>query len=143
MPSRTKKRTTKSKSAKPSSKRQYVIRPGRTGDFPFSDGVWAGSTFYLSGHLGIDRTINRPPENVEDEARLMLDTFQATLAAAKLKMTDLVYVQIFCSDVSLFARFNAVYRIYFGKDFPTRAFIGSGPLLFGAHFEIQGIATRN
>ena len=142
MPSRAKKLTAKTKSTKASSKRQHVIRPGRTTDFPFSDGVWAGSTFYLSGHIGIDRTINLPPENVEDEARLMLDTFQATLAAAKLKMTDLVYVQIFCSDVSLFARFNAVYRTYFGKNFPTRAFIGSGPLLFGAHFEIQGIATR-
>jgi enamine deaminase RidA (YjgF/YER057c/UK114 family) len=143
MPSHKKKRTTKTKSAKPFSKRQYVMRPGRTGDLPFSDGLWAGSTFYLSGHLGVDRSINRPPENVEDEVRLMLDTFQATLAAAKLRMTDLVYVQIFCSDVSLFARFNAIYRTYFVKDFPTRAFIGSGPLLFGAHFEIQGIATRN
>ncbi len=103
MPSRAKKRTTKTKSTKPANKRQYVIRPGRTGDWPFSDGVWAGSTFYLSGHLGVDRTVNRPPENVEDEVRLMLDTFKATLAAAKLTMQDLVYVQIFCSDVSLFA----------------------------------------
>jgi len=143
MPSRTKKRATKTNTAKPSGKRQYVIRPGRTGDWPFSDGVWAGSTFYLSGHLGVDRAVNRPPENVEDEARLMLDTFKATLAAAKLTMQDLVYVQIFCSDVSHFAAFNAVYRTYFGKDFPTRAFIGSGPLLFGARFEIQGIATRS
>jgi len=143
MPSRTKKRTTKTKIAKPASKRQYVIRPSRTGDFPFSDGVWAGSTFYLSGHLGVDRTVNRPPENVEDEIRLMLDTFKATLAAAKLTMQNLVYVQIFCSDVSLFATFNTIYRTYFGKNFPTRAFIGSGPLLFGAKFEIQGIATRN
>lgn len=142
MPSPTKKRTTKIKSAGTASKRQYVIRPGRTGDWPFSDGVWAGSTFYLSGHLGIDRATNQPLENVEDEVRLMLDTFKSTLAAAKLTMQDLVYVQIFCSDVSLFARFNAVYRTYFGKDFPTRAFIGSGPLLFGARFEIQGIATR-
>src|ERR1700722_15450528 len=100
MPSRAKKRRVKASTTKTSSKRQYVMRPGRTTDFPFSDGVWAGSTFYLSGHLGIDRTLNLPPENVEDEARLMLNTFQATLATAKLKMTDLVYVQIFCSDVS-------------------------------------------
>jgi 2-iminobutanoate/2-iminopropanoate deaminase len=143
MPARAKKRTAKTKSAKPASKRQYVIRPGRTGDWPFSDGVWAGSTFYLSGHLGVDRTVNRPPEKVEDEARLMLDTFQATLAAAELTMQNLVYVQIFCSDVSHFAAFNVVYRTYFGKNFPTRAFIGSGPLLFGARFEIQGIASRS
>lgn len=143
MPSSTKKPARKTKSAKPANKRQYVIRPGRTGDWPFSDGVWAGSTFYLSGHLGIDRATNRPLESVEDEVRLMLDTFKATLAAAKLTMQDLVYVQIFCSDVSLFATFNAIYRTYFGKNFPTRAFIGSGPLLFGARFEIQGIATRS
>jgi enamine deaminase RidA (YjgF/YER057c/UK114 family) len=143
MPARARKRTTKTKSAKAANKRQYVIRPGRTGDWPFSDGVWAGSTFYISGHLGIDRNTNRPLENAEDEARLMLDTFKATLAAAKLTMHDLVYVQIFCSDVSLFARFNAVYRTYFDKNFPTRAFIGSGPLLFGARFEIQGIATKS
>jgi len=142
MPSRTKKRTTITGTAKTSNKRQYVMRPGRTGDLPFSDGVWAGSTFYLSGHLGVDRAAGRPPENVDDEIRLMLDTFKATLAAAKLTMQDLVYVQVFCSDISLFAAFNTIYRTYFGKNFPARAFIGSGPLLFGAKFEIQGIATQ-
>jgi 2-iminobutanoate/2-iminopropanoate deaminase len=143
MSSRAKKLTARTNTPKNSSKREYVMRPGRTGDWPFSDGVWAGSAFYLSGHLGIDRAVNRPPENVDDEIRLMLDTFKATLAAAKLTMQDLVYVQVFCSNVSLFAAFNTIYRTYFGKNFPTRAFIGSGPLLFGARFEIQGIAARD
>jgi 2-iminobutanoate/2-iminopropanoate deaminase len=143
MPARAKKRTAKNKTAKATSTRQYVMRPGRIGDWPFSNGVWSGSTFYLSGHLGVDRAAGRPPENVEDEIRLMLDTFKATLAAARLTMQDLVYVQIFCSDASLFATFNTIYRTYFDKNFPSRAFIGSGPLLFGARFEIQGIATRN
>jgi enamine deaminase RidA (YjgF/YER057c/UK114 family) len=141
--SRATKRSTKTKTGTPASKREYVMRPGRTADFPFSDGVWVGSTFYLSGHLGVDRAAGRPPENVEDEIRLMLDTFKATLAAAKLTMEHLVYVQVFCSDVSLFAAFNTTYRTYLGKNFPTRAFIGSGPLLFGARFEIQGIAARD
>jgi 2-iminobutanoate/2-iminopropanoate deaminase len=71
----------------------------------------------------------------------MLDGFRATLEKAGLTMQDLVYVQIFCSDVSLFDRFNVIYRTYFKEPLPARAFIGSGPLLFGAHFEIQGIAT--
>src|SRR3984957_3455568 len=101
MPSRAKKRRVKASTTKTSSKRQYVMRPGRTSDLPFSDGVWAGSPFYLSGHLGVDRAVNRPPENVDDEIRLMLDTFKATLAAAKLTMQNLVYVQVFCSDISL------------------------------------------
>jgi len=57
-------------------------------------------------------------------------------------MDDLVSVQVFCPDLSLYDKFNAVYRSYFTKDFPARAFIGSGPLLRGAHFEAQAIAVK-
>ena len=77
-----------------------------------------------------------------EEARLMLDGVRAVLSESKMGMDDLVYVQICCSDVSLFETFNAVYRQYFSGDLPARAFIGSGPLLFGARFEIVGIAQR-
>ncbi len=124
-------------------KRSYVIRPDRKGDWPFSDGVWVGSTFYLSGHLGLDPATGKPPAKVESEIRLMLDLMKATLKAAGLEMKHLVSVQIFCADVSLFSAFNTIYREYFGKNYPARAFIGSGPLLFGARFEIQGIASRD
>ena len=48
----------------------------------------------------------------------------------------------FTSDVALYDTWNGVYRGYFTKEFPARAFIGSGKLLFGAHFEIQGIAVK-
>jgi enamine deaminase RidA (YjgF/YER057c/UK114 family) len=129
--------------SKKNQKRRYVIKPDRKGDWPFSDGVWVGSTFYLSGHLGMDPETRKPPADAGQEARLMLDAMKATLKAAGLEMKNLVYVQIFCSDVSLFSVFNIVYREYFGKDFPTRAFIGSGPLLFGARYEIQGIASKD
>jgi 2-iminobutanoate/2-iminopropanoate deaminase len=44
--------------------------------------------------------------------------------------------------VKLFDRWNAVYPKYFGKEMPARAFIGSGPLLFEASFEVQGIAVK-
>jgi 2-iminobutanoate/2-iminopropanoate deaminase len=127
---------------KKNQKRRYVIKPDRKGEWPFSDGVWAGSTFYVSGHLGLDPETRKPPSDAGQEARLMLDAMKGTLKVAGLEMKHLVYVQIFCSDVSLFSAFNIIYREYFGRDFPTRAFIGSGPLLFGARFEIQGIASK-
>jgi hypothetical protein len=31
---------------------------------------------------------------------------------------------------------------YFTKEFPARAFLGAGTLLFGARFDVQGIAVR-
>jgi 2-iminobutanoate/2-iminopropanoate deaminase len=109
---------------------------------PFSNGVMAGDTFYMSGHIGFDAATKKVPADAEQEARLVLDAFRETLSRAKLGMEDLVFVQVFCSDVALFDKFNAVYRTYFSGEFPARAFLGSGPLLFGARFEVQGIAVR-
>jgi enamine deaminase RidA (YjgF/YER057c/UK114 family) len=123
-------------------KRRYVVRPDRKVHWPFSDAVWAGSTLYLSGHIGFDPATGRPPSDVRKEIRFMLDALKQTLGNCGLQMRHLVSVQVFCPDVSLFATFNEIYRGYFDKDFPARAFLGSGPLLFGARFEIQGIASK-
>jgi enamine deaminase RidA (YjgF/YER057c/UK114 family) len=58
-------------------------------------------------------------------------------------MDDLVYVQIACTDLSLYDKFNVTYRSYFTtKDLPAREFIGAGSLLRGGHFELQAIAVR-
>ena len=109
---------------------------------PFSDAVWAGKTLYLSGHIGLDPKTGKPGATARDEAVLVMEAFKRTLEAAGLTMQDLVSVQVFCSDVSLFQEFNTVYATYFGGEYPARAFLGSGKLLFDARFEVQGIAVK-
>ena len=124
-----------------SSSRRYINLPSRTSPLPFSDGVLAGGTLYLSGRIGIDPATGQAPADIDAEIKLLLDGVEAVLAEAGMMMDDLVWVQIFSTDVSLWDRFNAAYVKRFTGKLPARAFIGSGPLLFGAHFEIQGIAT--
>jgi 2-iminobutanoate/2-iminopropanoate deaminase len=114
----------------------------QTANLPFSDAVWAADTLYLSGHIGLDPKTGKPPAAATAEARLVLESVRETLQAAGLTMNDLVQVQVFCSDVSLFSEFNKVYREFFAEEFPARAFLGSGKLLFDARFEVQGIAIR-
>jgi 2-iminobutanoate/2-iminopropanoate deaminase len=110
---------------------------------PFSDGVLVGNTLYLSGRIGLDRSGKKVPEDVESEARNVMDGIQAVLEKASMNMDDLVYVQVFCSDVRLWERFNAIYSSYFHSEkLPARAFLGTGELLFGARFEVQGIAVK-
>ena len=125
-----------------SSERRHIVLPTRTHSLPFSDAVLAGNTLYLAGKIGIDPKTRKPPTAVEEEIRLVLDDVKTTLAAAGLTMDDLVSVQVFCPDLSLYDKFNEIYRTYFTKNFPARAFIGSGPLLHGGHFEVQGVAVR-
>ena len=124
------------------SDRRHFDLPGRRLNLPFSDGVLVGDTLYLSGRLGFDAKTGKPAEDPDDEARLMLEGIRSVLAQAGMTMDDLVYVQIFCPDLTLFERFNAVYRTFFTRELPARAFLGSGPLLFGARFEMQCIAVR-
>jgi 2-iminobutanoate/2-iminopropanoate deaminase len=123
-------------------KRQYIPPPGGIGDLPFSNAVLVGNTVYLAGHIGFDPATRKLPDDIELEARFVLDALRDTLTRSGLSMQDLVSLTVYCPDLSLYERFNAVYRTCFRAPFPARAFIGSGPLLFGAHFEIQAIAVK-
>jgi len=110
---------------------------------PFSNAILAGDTLYLAGSIGLDPKTGKAPEKIEDEIKLLLDGYKTTLAQANMTMDDLVYVQIFCTDLAYYDKFNAAYKTYFSKDFPARAFIGTGSLLRGGHFEMQAIAVRH
>jgi reactive intermediate/imine deaminase len=108
---------------------------------PFSGAVLVGNTLYLSGTIGLDEN-QQVPSTAEAEARLVLNNMLSTLEAAGMTMDDLVSVQVFCSDVAHYDAFNAVYRTYFTGEFPARAFLGAGTLLFEARFEVQGVAVK-
>ncbi len=110
-------------------------------DPPFSGSVKVGDTLYISGQIGLgpDR---KPPAEVTEEAKLVLESLKNQLVKAGMTMDDLVSVQVFCSDVKHYDAFNAVYRTYFTREFPARAFLGSGTLLFGARFEVMGVAVK-
>jgi enamine deaminase RidA (YjgF/YER057c/UK114 family) len=122
--------------------RLYILPPEGCGRLPFSNGVLVGNTLYLAGHIGVEAGCKKVPETVESEIELLIEALKTTLGKAGLTLNDLVYVQVFCSDVSLFERFNAAYLQYLAEPLPARAFIGTGPLLFGARFEVQGIAVK-
>jgi enamine deaminase RidA (YjgF/YER057c/UK114 family) len=109
---------------------------------PYSDAVLAGNTMYVAGRIGTDPNSGAIPQDIEQEVRFLLDSFKAALAKGGMTMSDVVMVQVYCPDLSLYNRFNAVYRTYFTSDLPARAFLGSGALLGGAHFEMLGTAVR-
>ena len=122
--------------------RRAIHLPDANPQLPFSDGVLAGNTLYLAGRIGLDKS-GKPPAEITDEVKILLDQIKAVLAQADMTMDDLVYVQIACTDLSLFDKFNGVYKTYFTtKDLPAREFIGVASLLRGGHFELQAIAVR-
>jgi 2-iminobutanoate/2-iminopropanoate deaminase len=122
--------------------RRYINLPSRKTPLPFSDAVLVGDTVYISGRIGIDPVTGVAPDDVDAELRLLFDGFEAVLRESGMSMDELVWVQIFSPDVSLWERFNVAYLKRFSKELPARAFIGSGPLLKGGRFEMLGVAVR-
>jgi 2-iminobutanoate/2-iminopropanoate deaminase len=123
--------------------RQYTKPPGAMGaTLPFSEAILAGDTLYVAGHIGLDPKTQKAVEGTDAEAHAVLDAVKQTVESAGLHMDDLVSVTVYCTDLSLYDAFNAVYKTYFHGHYPTRAFIGVASLVRGAHFEVAGIATK-
>ena len=121
---------------------EYLNSPGRTDTNPYSNMVVHGDTVYLAGAIGRDPETGEVPEDVEEEIRIVLDSMKDRLERVGMSMNDLVTVQVFCPDLTLYDTFNDIYRTYFDGHFPARAFIGSGPLLSDGRFEGLGTAIR-
>ena len=121
---------------------EYLNNPGRTDNNPYSNMVVAGDTVYLAGAIGVDPETGDAPEDIEEEIRIVLDSMKERLERVGMTMNDLVAVQVFCPDLTLYDTFNDIYRTYFDEHFPARAFVGSGPLLRNGHFEVLGTAIR-
>lgn len=126
----------------PQSKRRVISLADKPVQGLFSRAILTGDTLYLAGSIGLDPKTGKAPEKIEDEINILFDNYKSTLNAAGMTMDDLVFVQVFCTDLSLYDKFNAIYRAQFSKDFPARAFLGAGSLLRGGHFEMQAIAVR-
>jgi 2-iminobutanoate/2-iminopropanoate deaminase len=108
----------------------------------FSGAVLAGDTLYVSGTTDTDPATGKPPADVSEGARLVMGNIKRAVEQAGLTMDDLVWVQVFATDLADYAAFNAVYRTFFTGPLPARAFVGAGSLLNQAHFEVMGIAVR-
>ena len=107
---------------------------------PISSGVVVGDTLYISG------TTVAPPRlaagiTPEQEARELMDEVKKIVEQAGMTIDDVVSIQVFCTDLSLYETFNAAYATYFHDNYPSRAFVGVSKLLFGARFEVNGVAV--
>ena len=122
--------------------RRYINLPNRPAGLPFSDAVLVGDTLYISGRIGLDPATGAAPASIEAELDLLFEGFQAVLREAGMTTDDLVWVQVYSPDVALWQPFNAAYVRLFSREFPARAFLGSGTLLMNGRFEMLGIAVK-
>jgi 2-iminobutanoate/2-iminopropanoate deaminase len=128
-----------------SSGQRRIIRPEKAPNtgLPFSPGILAGNTLYISGHLGRDPVSSRLVSGgIEAETRQVLANTREVLKAAGMDFKDVTSVTAYITSFDDFAKFNAVYGESFPTNPPARATVQVAALNAGARVELQMIAVK-
>lgn len=110
---------------------------------PYSQGVQAGSTVYVSGQLPIDPATGAfPGEDITAQTKQSLTNIQAILTEAGMSMADVVKTTVLLADIADFAAMNEVYATFFSAPYPARAAFQVAALPKGAKVEIEAVAVK-
>jgi 2-iminobutanoate/2-iminopropanoate deaminase len=109
----------------------------------FSPGILADGTLYVAGQIGEDLKTKEVPADFEGEVKTCLDRIGIILKAAGMSFENAISVQVYLTDMDLFARMNAVYATYFKDPRPARTTVGVTRLAAAkAHIEITVTARK-
>ena len=124
--------------------KKYVVLPEGYQPNPNATlGLHVGDTLYISGTTGGDLKTRKYPEVFEDEVKQCMAKIGDFLHADKMDYADVVSVQVYLTDISLFQRMNAVYNTYFKTQPPSRTTVQIAKLgAPDAHIEITVTARK-
>jgi 2-iminobutanoate/2-iminopropanoate deaminase len=131
--------------AQASDRKRVIQPPGyKPTPSPLSPGILVGDTLYLSGSTGGDPATGQlVPGGFEPEMRQIMSNVQTVLAAADMRLSDVVSVTAYIGDMSDFARFNEIYKEYFTTaPLPARSTVAVKALARGARLELTMTAVR-
>ena len=109
---------------------------------PYSPGILAGDTLYISGLQGTDPKNHALPGEFGQEVRNCLENIGHVLNDANMNYSDVASVQIYLVDLSQFQEVNAIYKEYFKSPLPARTTVQVAKLSLGAHIEVSAIARK-
>ena len=109
---------------------------------PYSQGIAAGQTVYVSGQLPIDPATGAIPEGIAAQTAQSLKNIQAILAEQGMTLADVVKTTVFLADMADFAAMNEVYSTFFKEPFPARSAVAVKALPKGALVEVECVGAK-
>lgn len=109
---------------------------------PYSQGIAAGETVYVSGQLPLDPATGAFPEGIAAQTAQSLKNIQAILAQQGMTLANVVKTTVFLADINDFAEMNKVYGEFFTQPYPARSAVQVAKLPKNAPLEIECIAVK-
>lgn len=110
---------------------------------PYSQGIKAGNTIYVSGQLPINPQTGElyTGGDIKEETRISLENVKAILAEGGATLNDVVKCTVYIKDMNQFGLINEMYGEYFKDNKPARACIEVAKLPKNANVEVDAIAV--
>lgn len=109
---------------------------------PYSQGIAASETVYVSGQLPLDPATGAFPEGTAAQTAQSLKNIQAILAQQGMTLANVVKTTVFLADINDFAEMNKVYGEFFTQPYPARSAVQVAKLPKDAPLEIECIAVK-
>lgn len=109
---------------------------------PYVQAIVHGGLVFASGQVPLDPSTGKlVGGEIEAETERVLENLKAVLEAAGSSLARVLRTTVYLTDLSLFARMNAVYAKHFtGDPKPARSTVQAAALPLGARIEIDVIA---
>jgi 2-iminobutanoate/2-iminopropanoate deaminase len=110
---------------------------------PFSDGFVAGNTLYVAGQQGPDANGKVTGTDITLQTTNAIAAVKKVVEKAGFKMSDLVSVTVYVTDLNDVKAMNVVYIKNMPDPKPARATVQVAGLIGGAKIEISAIAVKH
>ena len=109
---------------------------------PFSNGFVAGNTLYVAGQQGPDDGGKVTGTTIEFQTERTIAAIKGVVEKAGFKMTDLVSVTVYVTDLNDVPKMNEVYKRLMPNPKPARATVKVAGLIGDAKIEISAVAVK-
>ena len=107
----------------------------------YSPGVIHNGVVYVAGQLPINANGEVQLKSIEEQTALCMHNIEQILLAANSSLQHILKVNVFVTDIALWAGVNAEYSRIMGSHKPARVIIACGSLNRGCAIEIDCIAA--
>ena len=110
---------------------------------PYSQGIKAGNTIYVSGQLAFDPATGELYKggDIQEETKICLMNLKAILEAGGASLKDVVKCTVYIKDMNQFGLINEAYAQVFQDTKPARVCVEVARLPRDGQVEIDAIAV--
>ncbi len=109
---------------------------------PYSQGIKAGNTLYISGQLPLDQATGTfAGADIASQTAQSLKNIAFILESAGATMNNVVKTTVYLQNMSDFVAMNEVYATFFSAPYPARAAFEVAKLPKDALVEIECVAV--